>query len=161
MIYADRIPQMSTIFLRPDQLQTGPTTVNKKLVDIFTKLHIALRDNINKCSVYAVTSDGISPYKYNSEFKTFLLESLDTHGVNKICGLVINDQKHGTAWSYYRYRFVNKPKVIYNTEAFGLPHTSCEWIVIGEQERVDYDAHTKTYVLSGCKRLLVVSAMMF
>lgn len=152
---------MTEAFVRPDQLQTGPTTVNTKVIDTFTKLHIALRDNINKCTVYAVTSDGVSAYQYNIQFKKLLLDVLDKHGVIGTCGLVINDQESGNLWSYYRYRFVNKSKVIYNTEAFGLPYDAHEWIVIGEQERVDYVAHAKTYVPSGCKRLLVVSAKMF
>lgn len=152
---------MTTIYVRPDQLQTGVTTLTSlDNTDTFTKLYAALRNNTSGCAVYAVTADGTPAHRYNTRFKTLLLNTLDQHGCDEIRELVINDQENGTPWSYYRYEFTFESKVIYNAEAFGLPHDSCMWIVIGEQERVDYDAHAKAYVLSGCKRFIVIPANM-
>lgn len=137
-----------------DQLRTNVIT------DTFTKLHDALRNNISGCAVYAVTANGMPAHRYNTRFKTLILKSLDQHGCDGIRGLIINDRENGTLWSYYRYEFCHQSKVICNAEAFGLPHDSCMWIVIGEQERMDYDMGAKTYNLSGCKRFIVIPANM-
>lgn len=128
--------------------------------DIFTKLYNALCSNISGCAVYAITANGMPAHRHNTQFKTLLLKSLNQHGCDGIRELIINDQENGTLWSYYKYEFCHESKVIYDAEAFGLPHDSCMWIVIGEQERMDYDIDAKAYILSGCKRFIVIPANM-
>jgi len=144
------------IHVKPEQLQTGASPIyDVSVSEIFAQLRDSLTNDMNKCVIYAVTSDGASAYKHNIDFKKFLLEQINNKGTEGIAGLVIDNDKAAHAWAYYTYTFATKAKVIYNTEAFRLPYGVQQWFVIGEQERIDYNMQTKKYAPSECKRLIV------